>query len=264
MEILIFTFTALSLIAGGAVGADLQLPETIDVRITGQAECKPNLHYHIETIDFKEYVKGVLPNEWGHEWPEESLRAGAIAVKMYAWSVIAAGGKWSDADVYDCTYDQVYNPALRTAATDQAVEDTWNTALVTKNPGKLIRTYYNAWLGGCYERKEAGQCMGQWNSKADAEGGLAAAEILTKYYDYSMTVHISDNYVIETPTVVEEPAAAAADRIYIVQPGDSLSSIAGLFYGSVAPEAWQQIYKANADILQSPDLINVGQVLVLP
>ena len=57
-----------------------KMPETIVVRITGQQSCTENMRYHTEVIDFKEYVKGVLPNEWGHHWPEESLKAGAIAV----------------------------------------------------------------------------------------------------------------------------------------------------------------------------------------
>ena len=36
-------------------------------------------------VDFKTYVKNVLPNEWVSSWPAESLKAGAVAVKSYGW-----------------------------------------------------------------------------------------------------------------------------------------------------------------------------------
>lgn len=159
-----------------------KMPETIVVRITGQKTCTENMRYHTERIDFKEYVKGVLPNEWGHHWPEESLKAGAIAVKMYAWSKYETAGF-----VWDCTWDQVYNPELRYDSIDQAVEDTWDWIFITPNPGKPIRTYYNAWIGGCQERSEE-NCMGQWNSKEDAENGMAWEEIINKYYEKGVLV----------------------------------------------------------------------------
>ncbi|MBB2483459.1 DUF4829 domain-containing protein, partial [Bacillus sp. APMAM] len=34
---------------------------------------------------FVSYIENVLPNEWYSTWPPESLRTGAIAVKMYGW-----------------------------------------------------------------------------------------------------------------------------------------------------------------------------------
>ncbi|MGH2627576.1 MAG: carboxypeptidase regulatory-like domain-containing protein, partial [Anaerolineales bacterium] len=79
----------------------LPIPRTIRVRVTGYPYCDTTRPYTVQIIDFVEYAKHVLPNEWVNSWPGESLRAGAMAVKMYAWSIIAAGGKWPDADVYD-------------------------------------------------------------------------------------------------------------------------------------------------------------------
>jgi peptidoglycan hydrolase-like amidase len=34
----------------------------------------------IERPVFKDYVNGVLPNEWRLEWPDDALRAGAMAI----------------------------------------------------------------------------------------------------------------------------------------------------------------------------------------
>ena len=107
------------------------MPETIPVLITGEAECSANFLfeiYPIKQIDFKEYVKGVLPNEWYPTWNEESLKAGAIAVKMFALSMVERRGY-----VWDCNWSQVYNPDKRTDATDKAVEDTWNYVLLRQD-----------------------------------------------------------------------------------------------------------------------------------
>ena len=76
---------------GGA--EDIALPETIRVRVTGYPICDTGRAYTVEVIDFKEYVKHVLPNEWVPSWPWESLRSGAMAAKMYAWYWIAQVGK---------------------------------------------------------------------------------------------------------------------------------------------------------------------------
>jgi nucleoid-associated protein YgaU len=49
---------------------------------------------------------------------------------------------------------------------------------------------------------------------------------------------------------------------YTVVSGDTLGSIAKHFYGE--PKKYTQIFKANVDVLEHPDKIEVGQVLVIP
>ena len=51
-------------------------------------------------------------------------------------------------------------------------------------------------------------------------------------------------------------------RTYVVQDGDTLSSIAGEFLGS--PDRWEEIYRANPQIGANPNMLQVGQVLVIP
>lgn len=64
-----------------------------------------------------------------------------------------------------------------------------------------------------------------------------------------------------------EPVAAklpAGDE-YVVQPGDTLSTIAGRLYGDVAPGAWRAIWEANrATIGNDPNRLRVGMQLTLP
>jgi len=49
---------------------------------------------------------------------------------------------------------------------------------------------------------------------------------------------------------------------YTVKPGDTLSKIAKLHLGSA--NKYMQIFEANTDILDNPNLIRVGQKLKLP
>ncbi len=56
--------------------------------------------------------------------------------------------------------------------------------------------------------------------------------------------------------------AEAESVTYTVVKGDCLWNIAKKYYGTGAK--WQAIYEANAGIIKNPNLIYVGQVLVMP
>ncbi len=160
--------------------ADQPVPAKIRIRVTGYAYCDTDRPYTVETVDFNYYVKHVLPNEWINSWPAESLRAGAMAAKMYAWYWVGLGGKWPDADVYDSTCDQVYNPNYSYASTDEAVDYTWNWLI--EEDGYLIQAFYRAYYSQCEDAGLAGSCMGQWDSKDLAEDGYTWDQILYYFY----------------------------------------------------------------------------------
>lgn len=58
------------------------------------------------------------------------------------------------------------------------------------------------------------------------------------------------------------PADPPAAKTYTVAKGDSLSKIAKQAYGNA--NRWREIFDANRDQLDNPDLIQPGQVLKLP
>jgi nucleoid-associated protein YgaU len=60
----------------------------------------------------------------------------------------------------------------------------------------------------------------------------------------------------------QSTAPAAAPRTYTVVRGDNLSKIAKAIYGNA--NRWRDIFEANRDQLDNPDLIQPGQVLKLP
>ncbi len=158
------------------------LPSTIRVRVTGYAFCDTTRPYTVETVDFREYVRNVLPNEWGAGWPRESYRAGAMAVKMYAWSIVAAGGKWSDADVYDSTCDQVYIPGVAYSSTNNAIDFTWNWRQYWVSSTHLVTAYYRALYSQCVDAGLANLCMGQIESRDMAADRYTWDEILFTFY----------------------------------------------------------------------------------
>ncbi len=68
-----------------ATGSVTTPPGVIRVWVTGSNVCDPQATGKVVSVDFKQYVKHVLPNEWFASWPQESLRAGAMAAKGYGW-----------------------------------------------------------------------------------------------------------------------------------------------------------------------------------
>ncbi|MEM1223171.1 MAG: LysM peptidoglycan-binding domain-containing protein [Verrucomicrobiota bacterium] len=62
--------------------------------------------------------------------------------------------------------------------------------------------------------------------------------------------------------VNRSPDPATVPRSYIVQSGDSLSTISRRFYGT--PSRWIDIYQANRDRLSSENALRVGQEIRIP
>lgn len=67
---------------------------------------------------------------------------------------------------------------------------------------------------------------------------------------------------VELRMVQKADGAVEQYQFYTVQQGDSLGAIAVRFYGDI--NRYMKVYEANRMILSSPDLIRVGQRLVIP
>lgn len=57
-------------------------------------------------------------------------------------------------------------------------------------------------------------------------------------------------------------APAAADRVHVVEPGESLWQIAGVMTGN--PYRWPELYRANRDQIKDPTRLYPGQRLAVP
>lgn len=139
----------------------------------------------VEVVPFREYLKHVLPCEWIPTWGTASLKAGAMAVKSYAWFWVSRGGKQTalGADVKDNTDDQVYDPNISYASTDAAVDATYQYSMTMS--GSLFQAQYCA---GSYMADPSGDCpwdgpyMTQWGSSWHADHGRTWGWILQFYY----------------------------------------------------------------------------------
>ena len=116
-----------------------QLVPPDSIRIYRRGPENNSCQGRVDVIPFEDYVKGVVPHEWIASWADESLRAGSIAARSYAWGWINAGGKYDCADLDDSTRSQVYRED-RTSRASAAVESTRGPAVVEN--GAVIRSVF--------------------------------------------------------------------------------------------------------------------------
>jgi nucleoid-associated protein YgaU len=65
------------------------------------------------------------------------------------------------------------------------------------------------------------------------------------------------------PVPVSNPVATSGSRTHTVRKGDTIYSLARLYYAGDV-HRWHAIYDANRDKISNPDQLKVGQVLVIP
>ena len=147
----------------------------------------------IQAVPFETYVENVLPNEWVAGWDGDSLKAGAVAVKSYAWYWVThyggyVGSAATSADCFDVTDDtsfQVYRANSAQPRTTTAVQATWPYRL-TQN-GQVFQAGYAAYLSSSSEACGAhanGYQLSQWGSQncVEANTGNKFPVILEAYY----------------------------------------------------------------------------------
>lgn len=177
------------------VVSHVQIPLTINLGLTPYAHCSDWVNNgrpitEIVTIDFKTYIKNVLPNEWPNAWHSESLKAGAVAAKMFAWWRINitetyAGIRPEGVHVVDNTCDQVYFENSAQPTTNAAIDATWPIRMTDAE--RVVEIHYLAWDWQCADAliNNGGgwwRCMGQNESRIMAEAGADYQTILTEYY----------------------------------------------------------------------------------
>jgi stage II sporulation protein D len=108
----------------------------------------------INVVNIEDYVKGVIPWEFGSTWPLETLKAAAVAARTYvmkAWNTYSSYGF----DVLNNSSSQVYKGRNITCAesyfavSDEAVDETVNQYLTYD--GKLCTCFYFSSDGGATE-----------------------------------------------------------------------------------------------------------------
>jgi stage II sporulation protein D len=97
----------------------------------------------VNRVGLDDYARGVIANEMSSSWPQDALRAQAVATRSYGMS--STGG--SGFDVYDDTRSQVYNgKRSETRATDRAVRATSDEVL--RYHKQIITAFFFSTSGG--------------------------------------------------------------------------------------------------------------------
>ena len=138
----------------------------------------------IEKINFYDYCKNVLPNEWIASWSEESLKAGAQCVKFVGWYRVYNHKYYGQGfDVKDSTADQVYKPNTENSNTTKAINAVDGEGMMNSD-GAL---FYPSYRAGDYDSsgKNGGICKQHGSHYLDKEKGYTYWEILKYYYDSS-------------------------------------------------------------------------------
>jgi len=108
--------------------------------------------YAINKVGLESYVQGVIPNESPASWPQDALRAQAVAARSYALATRVGGEGY---DLYDDTRSQVYGgKGSETSATNQATRRT--ARKIIKSDGNVATAYFFSTSGGQTENSEFG------------------------------------------------------------------------------------------------------------
>ncbi len=143
----------------------------------------------VTTTSFMEYVKEVLPREFGAERnggvPSQYMLAGAIAVKSYAWYHVLRPYR-AECDVSDTTRHQKYDPSdtanPRTPETDAAVEQTWHIRFWDPSRGEIAYAQYCSGSCSAHRRFAAERFMQQNEAREQSDQGWTWRQILDHHY----------------------------------------------------------------------------------
>jgi stage II sporulation protein D len=97
----------------------------------------------VNKVGVDDYARGVIANEMSSSWPQNALRAQAVATRSFALSSTAGRGF----DVYDDTRSQVYGgKGSETKATNRAVRATSDQ--VVRHHKQVITAFFFSTSGG--------------------------------------------------------------------------------------------------------------------
>lgn len=119
---------------------DGQLPETVRLYITSEEKYR--------TVDFEEYVAGVVASEMPASFDREALKAQAVASRTYALGRILAGSS-----LCDSVHCQVYRDHDISQKVKKAVEDTCGQVLLYKGSLAAHALYFSS-SGGRTENSQ--------------------------------------------------------------------------------------------------------------
>jgi hypothetical protein len=125
--------------------SELAPPSTIRVLRTKRDQVPKDVAGTVQEVDFRDYVAVTMAAEWPEHYPLETLKAGAVATKQFAWyyvihprgGTVKVDGQEVCYDVVDSTVDQYYYPEVHGIGKPggpgpkimAALDETWKVSL---------------------------------------------------------------------------------------------------------------------------------------
>ncbi len=168
----------------------------------------------INVVPMEDYLLGVVPAEMPPSWPEEALKAQAVAARSYAYFNFARFD-YRNFDLADTVLSQAYAGIFaESEATTSAVVDTEGEVLTYE--GNLVNALYHSTCGG-----HTASAKEIFNPKADVPYLVSVSDMSPWEYDYCKD---SSLYSWERSYTLDQLHDALAKSIY-TDPGETLSSI---------------------------------------
>lgn len=159
----------------------------------------------------------------------------------------------------DSTYFAPANPGARVkdvTVNGKALDLTAKYTVATNDFTAAGGDTYGVFLGKSVYKTGVALEDALVNYTRDVLGGTITAE---KYGEPAGRITVK---LPETPVEPAQPEQPSSGTTYVVVLGDTLAKIALKHYGNAA--AWEQIFKANTDVVKNPNVIFPGQVLTIP
>lgn len=159
----------------------------------------------------------------------------------------------------DSTYFAPANPGARVkdvTVNGKALDLTAKYTVATNDFTAAGGDTYGVFLGKSVYKTGVALEDALVNYTRDVLGGTITAE---KYGEPAGRITVK---LPETPAEPVAPEQPTSGTTYVVVLGDTLAKIALKHYGNAA--AWEQIFKANTDVVKNPNVIFPGQVLTIP
>lgn len=138
------------------------------------------------TVGFKDYIKNVASSEIYASWPKEALKANILAILSFTMSRVYS--EWYRSKGYDFTitsstaYDQAFTFGRNIFQEISDIVDELFTLYITRTDTR--QPLFTQYSDGIRVVREG--WLSQWGSKALAEQGYSALQILRSYYGYNI------------------------------------------------------------------------------
>lgn len=227
-----------TLVSGGfKIGADVFMTTALDIRPDEGASLFVNNKLYsgalriirgsnapalISIVDAESYLLGVLGGEMPSTWPEEALRAQAVAARTYALNMRQerASAEW---DLMSTVDDQVYDGGRIAASVRGAVAATRGRVMLHEN--RLFPAFFHSTCGGRTDKPSVALGRKEYDFLEGVECGYCASSP-----SFRWQARLSRWEIAKRMTAAGADVESTITSIQVVEPGDGAERAVKVVY----------------------------------